>query len=112
MDQMFQVSIDELGPNGLVQNIDILGDCGHYDPEKFPWHTNMVDLQCKKIKEIVETLTIKKRVDLIIGLSRVPVTPVSEVLIKYMDSMPAEKITYYALRMVCNLEYCQNIAQS
>ena len=115
---MYQVSIGELGPNALVQNIDILSDCGHYDRDQFPWHYNMVNLQCQKLKEILEaedidkTLPIKKRVDLIIGLSRVPVTPVSEVLIKCMDSMPAEKISYYALKMVSDLEYCQKVAQS
>ena len=31
IDQMYQISNGPMGTNALLQNIDILGDCGNYD---------------------------------------------------------------------------------
>jgi len=72
IDQMYQVFVDGLGVNGLVQNINIIADCGHYDLKSYPWHTRMIDMQCEKLIKLVPSLSITKRIDLVIGLARMP----------------------------------------
>jgi len=110
IDQMYQVSEEKLGTNALVQNIDILGDCGNYDHDKFPWHANMADLQCKKLIQCIEEIPMKKRFELFIGLSRVPVGPVAEVTDLCVKTMTPESLAYFAFEMSNNTEYIEKIA--
>ena len=72
IDQMYQVWVDDLGVNGLVQNINIIADCGHYDLKYYPWHTRMIDMQCEKLIKLVPSLSMTNRIDLVIGLARMP----------------------------------------
>jgi len=110
IDQMYQVSGQKLGPNALVQNIDILGDCGNYDHDKFPWHANMADLQCKKLIRCVREITMKKRLELFIGLTRVPVGKVADIIALCVKTMTPESLSYFTLEMFCNSDYSEKIA--
>ena len=107
---MYQVSEEELGPNALVQNIDILGDCGNYDHDKFPWHANMADLQCRKLLQCIGEIPMKKRFELIIGLSRVPVGRVADITAVCVKTMTPESLAYFAFEMSNNPEYSEKIA--
>ena len=73
---VYQVNAETLGVNALLQMIDILYDGGLYDSKNYPWHTDMIDMLCKELEEILEDAPKKKITDVILGISRIPIEPV------------------------------------
>ena len=78
MDCLYEVERDPLNLQDLVQNIDMLAECGHYDHANFPWHASMVDQQCARLMELIKDLNTEERVSLVIGIARIPIQPVIE----------------------------------
>ena len=89
-DQMYQVDTG-IGVNGLVQSLDILGECGHYDHDLFPWHAMMIDKLSEDLNELACSLSVNKKIDLIIGLSRIPVRPVIDLVNDLLKTVSNEE---------------------
>ena len=97
MDCLYQVERDPPGLQDLVQNIDMLAECGHYDHANFPWHAAMVDRQCAKLKKCIIHLNTEGRVSLVIGLARIPIQPVIEIANYCLKGMTTAKFSLYAM---------------
>ena len=105
---MYQVDTG-IGVNGLVQSLDILSECGHYDHDLFPWHAMMIDKLSEDLNELACSLSVNKKIDLIIGLSRIPVRPVIDLVNDLLKTVTNEE---FATRVTMYLddEYCEKIA--
>ena len=77
---MYQVNCEEFGINTTIQIIDALNDAGLYDAVNYPWHTKMIDRECEKLKRKIEKEPKKRIVDIVLGLSRIPISPVTEII--------------------------------
>ena len=100
-----------LGVNALVQNIDLLSDGGHYDHDKFPWHAQMIDQQCKKLESFIGSLSLEKCIDLIIGLARIPVEPVNRLINICLEIVSIGSFSERALKLYFDTEYCETLAK-
>ena len=109
---MYQVNVDRLEINGLVQNIDILSECGHYHHTKFPWHAKMVDLQCKKLETRICSLSVKENSYLIIGLARIPIDPVIRIINECLDKISIEQFCFQVFQLCLDEEYCTELAET
>lgn len=94
-----------------MQNIDILSDCGHYDHQKYPWHANMVDLQCDTLATLVDQLTKKQKIELIIGMARMPAKPVLILQNYCMSRITYEDFALATWKMLyMNDNFCTHLA--
>ena len=106
------MNVKELCVNELVQNIDILSECGHYDHQKYPWHAKMVDLQCATLLKLLDGLTTEMRIELIIGMSCLPVEPVLQVLNECMEGVTHEQFALHTWRMLhMDDDFCTRLAE-
>lgn len=93
---MYQVNTEKHGINGIMQIIDILNDSGLYDCEKYPWHAKMINQQCTRLMTICYMgLSKKRRVDLIVGLSRIPITPIKQVINQLLESFSEDEFSMF-----------------
>ena len=100
------------GINGLIQNIDIIDDCGHYDHDEFPWHSQMIDNRCEALDQLIPTLSIEKRIDIVLGLSRVPVKPVTRLIDTCLEGITREQFALCAMKFYLDMEFCETMAQT
>jgi len=96
VDLIYQVNVEPLSINGLLQNIHILSDSGHDDHAQFPWHARMISLQSDKLKPMVEKLSLIDMVDFILGASRIQAKP----LMAIINSCLGKKTRCYILRII------------
>ena len=82
--------------NACVQLIDFLADGGHYDYEKFPTHAKLIDEQCENLGKFIGSISLEQRIDLVIGLSRIPIVPVTGLINICLENISNAQ---FALRM-------------
>ena len=130
VDQIYRANVDDLCVNELVQNINIIADCGHYDIQYYPWHTRMIDMQCKKLMKLATGLSITNRIDLVIGLARIPeakcetektdddgnkyestssgpIAEIMKVINKCMEGISAEQFSFRSWKLYFDDDFCQ-----
>ena len=100
MDCLYQVERDPFNLYDLVQNIDMLAECGHYDHAAFPWHADMVDQQCARLMEIISHLDTEDRVTLVIGIARIPIKPVIELVNYCLEGMSSAQFSFHAMNFL------------
>ena len=112
---LYQTNLDtltEYGINKLIQIIDVLDDCGHYDHEQYPWHAQMIDLHCDILNSKIGNLSLEQRVNLVIGISRIPVQPISDLINKYLVGITEAQFARYTLKFFMDDEICQRTAKN
>ena len=97
MDCLYEVEPDPFSMNHLVQNIDMLAECGHYDHANFPWHAAMVDQQCAQLMDLIKVLNTEERVSLVIGIARIPIEPVVKIVNHCLTGMSSAQFSLYAM---------------
>jgi len=79
-----------------MQIIDLLNDCGLYDAEKYPWHAQMIDRQCSKLSLLCLSGLHKRNVgDIIIGLSRIPISPVKHIINQLLENFSQDEFSMF-----------------
>ena len=111
MDQIYRVNVDTLGVNGLIQNIDLLSENGHYDHEKFSWHARMVDFQCKKLELLIPNMKAENIIHLIIALARIPTVPTTELINVCLKTITKEQFALRVFQWCLDDDYYDNFAK-
>ena len=71
----------------------------------------MVDLQCATLTALIEPLTTQKKIELIIGMARIPVQPVLKLQNFCMGLITYEDFALQTWKMLYeNDDYCTNLA--
>ena len=105
------MNVEDLGPNELIQNIALLTESGHYDHEKFPWHTKMADMQCGKLEEMIDEMGTEERIHLIIALARIPIEPATRLTNICFNSVSTEQFEFRVFQMCLDENYCNDMAK-
>jgi len=96
-----------------MQIIDLLNDCGLYDAEKYPWHAQMIDRQCSKLSSLcLNGLQKKKMVDIIIGLSRIPISPIKKIINQLLENFSQDEFSMFLGALFIETKMFENILES
>ena len=98
---VYQTNTLPLGVNALIQMIDFLNSSGLYENGLYSWHNDMIDVCCQELQSHMPTLPYQQRVDIVIGLSRISIPPVLEIINDFVSSMSIDqfKISFCNLYM-------------
>ena len=96
-----------------MQIIDLLNDCGLYDAQKYPWHAQMIDRQCSKLGSLcLSGLEKKNMVDIIIGLSRIPISPIKQIINQLLENFTKDEFTMFLGALFIETKIFENILTS
>ena len=101
---------DLLGVNASVQYIDFLFGRGHYDHENYPFHAQLIEIQCKNLRKLISSgsLSLERRIDLAIGLCLIPILPVMVLINNCLDGISNAQFTFHIIQLGKN-ENCEKL---
>ena len=111
LDLIYQVEVDELGINALVQNIHLLSDCDEFGGD-FPWHNQMIVRQCAKLRRLLKSASAEQKIDLVIGLFHIPGSAVRALLHACLNGISSETFLVVVMKQLMNKQYCQDLANN